>query len=223
MSDHEQHTDAWMDARAGKITASGIENLFMGPRKGKKESTTRANYRAKLVCERMTGKASEEGYRSWDMQRGIELEPMARAEYELKTGSTIQTVGFVNHPTIPNAGASPDGLVDAEGLVQFKCVKTAKHLDWLMAKVVPVEHRPQMYMEMASTGRLWNDFVSYEPNLPPQHQLFIVRLLRDFGEIELIEEEVRKFNAEIEDVIAKLNGTEDLTGALEASLAQMRG
>lgn len=221
--DHVQNTAEWRDSRAGKITASRISDLFIGPRKGSKESTMRRNYRAQLVCEILSGKAVEEEFQSYEMRRGLELEPTARAEYEIKTGETIRSVGFVPHQTISRAGASPDGLIGQAGMVQFKIVKTAKHLDWLMAKVVPEEHKPQMYFELAVTGREWNDFCAYEPNLPTQHQLFIVRLHRDNVEIEKIENEVRKFNAEIEDVIAKLNGGDDLTGILEASLSNVRG
>lgn len=218
----EQNNQAWRDARAGKITASGINDVTTKPRKGQKESRVRANYRAQLICERLTGKAVQDEYQSWDMKLGIEREPYARAEYEIKTGTVVDLVGFVDHPKIPRCGCSPDGTIGTEGLVQFKCCKTATHIDWMMAKIVPVEHRPQMYFEMACTGRKWSDFVSYEPNLPAHLQLFIVRLERDEVAIAEIETEVQKLNAEIDEIIAKLNGSEDLTGILQQSVDAVR-
>jgi len=192
---NEQGTQEWRDERSGKITASRIDDVLTKPRKGQKDSAVRSNYRAQLICEILTGKAIEEQFQSWDMKRGVELEPIARAEYELRMAVVVDTVGFVAHPSISRAGASPDGLVGTSGLVQFKCVKTAKHLDWLMAQIVPTEHRGQMYFEMACTGRQWSDFVSYEPNLPEEFQLFVARLRRDDVEIAEIEGEVRKNSA----------------------------
>lgn len=218
----DQGTQAWRDERSGKITASRIDGVLTKPRKGQKESAVRSNYRAQLVCEILTGKAVEDQFQSWDMKRGLELEPRARAEYEIKTGTVLETVGFVPHPTIPRAGASPDGLVGTEGLVQFKCVKTAKHLDWLMEKIVPVEHRGQMYFEMACTGRQWSDFVSFEPNLPEHLQLFVIRLKSDDVKILEIENEVRKFNSEIDDIINRLGSVdEDLESLLKKSVEQV--
>ncbi len=217
---NEQGTQEWRDARAGNVTASRVGDVLTRPRKGQRESVVRANYRAQLICERLTGKAQEGEWQSYEMKRGLELEPYARAEYEIKTGTVIELAGFVPHPSIPMAGASPDGLIGTDGMVQFKCVKTAKHLDWLMEKLVPVEHRGQMYFEMACTGRKWSDFVSYEPNLPSQLQLFIARLQRDEVAIDEIEIEVKKLNAEIDEMIGKLTGDDsgDLTEILERSV-----
>ena len=222
-ADCEQGTPQWRDMRSGKITASRISDVLTQPRKGQKESVVRSNYRAQLVCEILTGKAVQDEFQSYDMKRGIELEPYARAEYEIRRKTVVEKVGFVSHPSIARAGASPDGLIGTDGLCQFKCVKTAKHLDWIMAGMVPTEHRGQMYFEMACTGRQWSDFVSYEPNLPDQHQLFIVRLKRDDAEIAEIENEVRKFNAEIDEIINKLSVKldEDLTPVLVESVRRI--
>lgn len=220
---NEQQTQEWRDERAGKITASRIGDVMAKPRKGQPESIGRINYRAQLVCEILTGKAVEEQFESWDMRRGTKLEPTARTEYEIRAGVIVDTAGFTPHPTIPIAGASPDGLVGTSGLIQIKCVKTAKHLEWLMDKVVPTEHKPQMQFEMACTGREWSDFVSYEPNLPEQHQLFVARLRRDEVEIAKIENEVRKLNSEIDEIIAKLSVRldEDLTPVLVESVRRI--
>ena len=119
--------------------------------------------------------------------------------------------------------AVTDGLIGSDGLVQFKCVKTAKHLEYIMSNLVPVEHRGQMYFEMACTGRQWSDFCSYDPNLPEHFQLFIARLKRDETEIAELENEVRKFNAEVDEILAKLSARSDdeyLTAILGESIRQ---
>lgn len=223
MPEHiEQQSQAWRDSRAGKVTASKISAVFAKAKKGATESATRSNYRAKLICEILSGKALDDEYESWQMKRGTRLEPDARVEYELRTSARVDTAGFIDHPTIPRFGASADGVVGKEGLVQFKCPLTATHLDWLMRKVVPAEHKQQMFAELACyPDRKWNEFVSYDPNLPQHLQLFVVRLMRDEVEIESIETEVMKFNAEVDEIIAKLpkeNGSEDLTEVLTESL-----
>jgi len=199
----EQGTKEWRDERAGHATASRITAITTKPKKGQKASATRDNYKAQLICEILSGHATEDEFESWDMRRGRELEPQARIEYELRSKEAVETCGFIKHPHLPRAGASPDALVGKDGLAQFKCPKSATHLAWLIAGIVPIDHRPQMYFEMACTGRKWNDFVSYDPNLTG-HELFIVRLARDEAEIELIEKEVVKFNAEVDEVVGKL-------------------
>ena len=214
----EQGTQAWRDERSGHVTASRISDVMAKPRKGQKSSTTRDNYRAQLVCEILSGKPADDEFMSWDMKRGIELEPAARIEYELKTGYDIETAGFTLHPKLQRAGCSPDALIGPDGLAQFKCPKSATHISWLMAGLVPTEHRPQMYFEMACTGRQWSDFVSYDPNLSG-HELFIARLRRDDVEIADIEMEVVRFNAEVDEIVAKLSGVESpLESQLKKSL-----
>lgn len=222
--DLEQGTLAWKDARAGNVTASRISDVMTKPRKGNKESSVRANYRAQLICERLTDKSQENEYQSYDMRRGTELEPFARAEYELRHGVMVNKVGFVKHPTIKMAGCSPDGEIGIDGLLQIKCPKNAIHLDYLLTGIVPVEYRSQMWFEMACTGRQWSDFVSYNSNLPDHLQLFVVRLKRDDGEIAIIEEEVLKFNAEIEEIIVNLpkSSPDDLTSEWTGALDDLK-
>lgn len=200
----EQRSVEWRLARAGFVTASRIADVCRKPRKGQAESTSRKAYMAQIVSERLTGKPIEQQFESWDTRRGTNLEPMARAEYEIRTGSAVRSVGFVEHPSIFFAGASPDGLVGDEGMAQIKCPRTHVHLDYILAGIVPAEYRPQMYFEMACTGRQWSDFVSYESNLPDHLQLFVVRLQRDEAELQNIEEEVRRFLSDVEEIMSKL-------------------
>ncbi|MGA8222699.1 MAG: lambda exonuclease family protein, partial [Candidatus Acidiferrales bacterium] len=183
----DQRTEEWRQARSGKVTASVIADVLSKPKKGSTETAGRSNYRAQLVAEILTGKPCDNPYVSPPMQWGIEQEPFACAAYELERGLMVDTVGFSDHPRIENFGCSPDGLVEDEGLVQFKCPNTATHIDYLLRGEVPAEYQPQMLAEMACTGRLWCDFVSFDPRLPAELQLFVKRFWRDetrIGEIE---------------------------------------
>lgn len=220
--DYEQGSDGWRQERCGYITASRIGDVLTKPRKGSKESAQRRNYLATLVCERMTGKVQEDGYQSFEMKLGTEREPFARAEYELLTGGFITNVGFMKHPRIAMAGASPDGLVGKDGLIQIKCGKRATHLEWMTKRIVPLDHRPQMLWEMAVTGRQWCDFVSYNPDFPDRLQLFIARFKRDEAEIQAVEEEVMRFDAEVNEAIQKLASPQELEDQLRDSIAAVK-
>lgn len=213
----EQGTQLWKDARAGCATASCVANLFVKARK--ENQGARANYRAKIICEILTGRVQEDEINSYQIRQGKEREPDARTMYELQSPEPIITVGFIKHPTIERYGASPDMLVGKNGLCQIKCPTRAVHLSWLMTGIVPKEHKPQMYAEMDCCDRQWNEFCSYNPDFPETMQLFRVRLERNEGEIEKIRTEVRKFNAEIDSIISRLHSQdEDLVPILEESL-----
>jgi hypothetical protein len=115
----------------------------------------------------------------------------------------VEEVGFIDHPAITGSGASPDGLVN-EGCVEFKCPNTATHLEYLLAGKPPERYVTQMQWQMACAGRPWGDFVSYDPRLPEHLQLLIVRVPRDDKRIAELEDEVRKFLAEVDEKITKL-------------------
>lgn len=218
MSGDLQHTAEWHAERLGKITASRIDDVLAKPRKGGETSRTRENYKAHLMLERLTGKPREE-FNSWDMQRGVEMEPLARAAYEDALGVMVEAVGFVEHPKIPMAGCSPDGFVGEEGMVQFKAPKAATHFEWLSKGGVPMEHRKQMAFELACCpDRKWNDFVSYHPDMPEHLRLFVTRYHREDIFIAEIEAEVAKFDAEIEEAIRHLPNGKTLQVNLEQSI-----
>ena len=205
----EQGTDAWKDARAAKVTASKISDV-MAKGRGGAESATRADYLTQIVTEILTGQPCEAGFTSADMQWGKENEPLARATYETREGVLVDQVGFVIHPTLDRAGCSPDGLLgwDGEdgldGIIQFKCPKTKTHIKYLMAGTVPTDYQPQMLWEMACTGAQWCDFVSFDPRLPEDLQLFVVRFKRDQTRIDAMEAEVRQFLAEVDEIVERL-------------------
>jgi hypothetical protein len=137
------------------------------------------------------------------MEWGTEQEPNARAAYSARTGELVEEVGFIDHPTIAMSGASPDGLVN-DGIVEFKCPNTATHLEYLLADKVLEKYVTQMQWQMACTGRPWCDFVSYDPRLPEHLQMLVVRVPRNEVRIAELETEVRKFLAELDDKVKKL-------------------
>jgi len=196
----EQRTDEWFTARLGKVTASRVADVVAKTKTG--YSASRENYMADLIVERLTGQKAS-SFSNAAMDWGVEQEPNARAAYSARTGELVEEVGFIDHPTIPMSGASPDGLV-GEGCVEYKAPNTATHLDYLLAGKPPEKYVTQMQWQMACTQRPWADFVSYDPRLPEHLQLLIVRVPRDDKRIAELETEVRKFLIELDDKLAKL-------------------
>jgi hypothetical protein len=119
-------------------------------------------------------------------------------------GVFVDQVAFIDHPSIAQFGCSPDGLVAEDGLIEIKCGNTATHIDWMLDGKPPTKHIPQMQCQMAVTGRQWCDFVSFDTRLPDDLQLFVVRLERDQEYIEAMEEEVKKFLSEVDEMFIKL-------------------
>jgi putative phage-type endonuclease len=197
----EQGSDAWFNIRIGKVTASRVADVLAKTKTG--YSTTRDNYMAQLVCERLTGQKGE-SFTNAAMQHGTETEPLARAAYEARYDVLVDEVGFVSHPTIEMSGASPDGLVGEDGLIEIKCPNTATHIETLLSESVPNKYYTQMQFQIACTGRKWCDFVSFDNRLPTELQMFVKRVPRDDVYIRLIEDEIVKFLGELDTKINQL-------------------
>ena len=197
-----QGSPEWLQARAGKVTASRINDVLAKIKTG--EAADRRNYRAQIIAEILTGEPAETGFVSAEMKWGTEQEPYARAAYECKNGVLVDQVGMVIHPRIERGAASPDGLVDPDGLVEIKCPNTATHLDYILAGEAPAKYQNQMLWQMACTEREWCDFVSFDPRLPEEFQLFIVRFFRDDARIKAMEDEVELFLVSALQTIDKL-------------------
>ena len=197
----EQGTDEWFAIRIGKVTASRVADVIAKTKSG--YSASRDNYMAQLVCERLTGQKGE-SFTNAAMQHGTETEPLARLAYEVSQNVLVDQVGFVPHPTIKMAGASPDGLVGDNGLLEIKCPNTATHIETLLSESVPTKYYTQMQFQMACTGRQWCDFVSFDNRLPTELQLFVKRVPRDSMYIRLMEDEIVQFITELDDKINKL-------------------
>jgi len=198
----EQGTDDWFTVRLGKVTASRVADLMAKTKSG--YSTSRDNYMAQLVCERLT-QTKGDSFTSTAMEWGTTQEPFARAAYEAKTGAMVEEVGFVPHPTIEWAGASPDGLVGDDGLVEIKCPNTATMIDTLLTGKVPSKYNTQMQFQMACTGRAYCDYVVFDPRMPAKAQLFIKRVNRDNAFIREMEGEIINFLSEVNVQIQQLN------------------
>ena len=198
----EQRSEAWHNARCGRVTASRVADIIAKTKTG--YSASRENYLAQLVCERMTGKPTE-SFTNAAMLHGTETEPFARAAYEAAKDVLVEEVGFVVHPTIEDAGASPDGLVGLFGLVEIKCPNTATHIQTLLDQKVPEKYNIQMQWQMACTGRQWCDFVSFDPRMAEGLQLFIKRVEYDPLYVAQLEKEVINFLMDVQDKIQQLN------------------
>ena len=200
MLDFSQGTAEWLAQRAGRVTASAISNCMMA-----KTTAGYQNYQAQLICERLTGQPVE-GFKSAAMERGTELEPQARAFYELESGMTVSEVGFVSHPALDGAGASPDGLVGSDGLVEIKCPEAAKHIKNLMGGTIDKGYALQMQWQMECTGRDWCDYVSFNPDFPDHLKISIRRVQRNAGVCEELKAATTTFLAEMESKLRVLEG-----------------
>jgi putative phage-type endonuclease len=200
----EQRSEEWFQARLGRVTASKIADVVASADKPEsKRLAGWTNYMAQLITERLTGQPTE-GFTNAAMQWGTDTEPQARAAYEFLTDNPVQEVGFVVHPEIDGSGASPDGLVGEDGLVEIKCPNTSTHLDTLITESVPKKYVSQMQWQMACTGRDWCDFASFDPRLPDEMHLFVKRVHRDPETIAQMEAAVRTFLAELDQKVAAL-------------------
>lgn len=196
-----QGSAEWHAARLGKVTASCLNDLLATVKNG--EAASRRDYRMQLVVETLTGEPTEK-YTNGDMKWGTEQEPFACDCYAFLKGYEVEQAGFIDHPEIVGYGASPDGLIGDDGLVEIKCPKTATHVEWMLAGVVPSQHYNQIQGQLDCTGRKWCDFASYDPRMPVDLQLFVVRVERDDCRIAEIRAAVMTMRKEVDDMVKKL-------------------
>jgi putative phage-type endonuclease len=199
-----QGSDDWFKARLGKVTASKLIDVMTNG-KGGAESLTRAKYRMDLACELLSNTKAE-SFTNDAMARGTELEPIARMFYEVKFNVVVQEVGFINHPFVLMSGASPDGLVGDDGLIEIKCPNRNTHGTTIATGDIPAKYMSQMQWQMACTGRQWCDYVSFCPEMMDGLELFVKRVPRDNEFIMKAEIEVGKFYQEVIDLITKIKG-----------------
>lgn len=213
--DLEQGSQAWFAARAGRATASCFADVL-----AKGQGKTRAAYLRKLIAERLTGEIAET-YKSKDMERGQEQEPLACLAYEAETDELLERVGFIQHDTIM-AGCSPDRLVAGKKKgVEVKCVLPHVQVDTILSGSYPSEHKAQVQGGMWITGYDEWDFVSYSPKMPKHRRLYVYTVKRDDAYIAQIEAEVKRFLAEVDRLVDFLMGREqDLEALLRKSLKE---
>jgi putative phage-type endonuclease len=196
-----QGSDEWKMIRLGKVTASRVADVVAKTKTG--WGASRANLMAALVAERLTG-VCQEAYTNGAMAWGTATEPQARAAYEFHVDVDVEPIAFVEHPTIPMAGCSPDGLVGADGLLEIKCPNVATHIATLLGDEIDGKYVKQMQWQMACTGRQWCDFVSFDPRMPPEMQLHVCRVQRDQKHIDELQAAVIDFLAEVAVTVERL-------------------
>lgn len=224
MGEIVQGSHEWFEVRLGKVTASRVADVIARTKSG--YGASRKNYHADLVLERLTGAATE-SFTSSAMQWGTDNEPDARSAYQFEKNIRVEQVGFVNHPSIAMTGASPDGLVGENGLLEIKCPNSATHLETIKSEKIPARYATQMMWQMACTQRIWCDFVSYDPRFPDEMKIFIKRLERDDQVIAELENEVLKFlqdvSKDVEALTRKYGGGFDATEITDEVRYMMAG
>jgi putative phage-type endonuclease len=201
-----QRTEAWFDWHLGRLTSSRIADAVARRKRNPTEPLQAyLDLRLELAVERITKKPAEHFVSIW-MERGIELEPLARAAYELRTDQSVGLVDFVLHEANEQWGASPDGVIGDEGILEIKIPKRETHAEYIYAGCVPAEYLPQCHWLMACTGLKWVDFTSWCPDFPDPLDLFICRLPRDEERIKSMEAEAKKFLQEVEGLVTQLTG-----------------
>ena len=201
-ADLTQGSPEWFAARLGKVTASRVADVIAKTRTG--WGASRANYMAQLIAERLTGTPAE-SYTNAAMQWGNDTEPQARVAYELIRDFTVAPVGFIPHPAIEMSGASPDGLIEPDGIIEIKCPNVATHIETLLGAEIPDKYIVQMFWQMACTGAEWCDFVSFDPRMPARLSLHVKRIQRDHKRIAELEALVKDFLAELDAKLSALN------------------
>ena len=196
-----QGSAEWLAARAGSLGASQVADALARTKTG--WGASRANIRAQLAVERLTGKPTET-FKSAAMQRGNDLEPQARAAYEFDRNVAVAEVGLVKHPAIPNTHCSPDGLVGDDGMLEIKCCLAPRHIEILDGDAPEDRYVKQCQWQLACTGRLYVDLAYFHPDFPAAMQLHVTRIDRDDLLIAKLETEVAEFLAEVEATVTSL-------------------
>lgn len=174
-ADIPQGSDAWLEARAGIITASTAGQLITATTIKPASNDKSRGLIATLVAERITGNV-EPVMPNRAMERGTLLEPYARAEYEKRAGVTVEQIGFARLDTDAfTLGASPDGLIGGDGGLEIKCPSAKTYVQTVLSGEVPAYNMAQVMACMYVTSRSWWDFVSYYPGKP----LFVKRVTPD--------------------------------------------
>lgn len=202
--DVDQHSADWLKMRTGCTTASRMFDICDRLKRGSVNGTkgdykaSRRNYLIELICERLTGRASDHFVTDW-MARGQDDEMLARAAYENQSDEFVEDGGFYLHDSIEYFGASPDGLVGDKGLLELKNLKPENHYEVLKGGEIPEKFIWQMNAQLAcAPEREWVDYGSYcKEMLNPAWRLFVRRHYRDRERVAEIEREVMKFNGEI--------------------------
>lgn len=190
---------AWLDARAGKLTASRMNDAMSFLKDGR-PSVKRSDYMRELLSERLTGYSTRH-YVNAAMEWGLQTEPEAKLAYQELTGKKLLPAEFIEHPTIANLGATPDGFVDSEGLLEVKAPTTTTFIEWKLKGGVPEEHVAQMTTQVLCTGRKWVDFFGYDPRIREVKKRYILhRFEPSQQQLDMIAEHAMRFLSELDEL-----------------------
>lgn len=191
----EQQSEAWHEARCGRVTGTRFKALVAGE--------TTATYKdlvTNIACEIITHK-QEESYSNANMEHGIETEPIARKEYENIFDCEVKQIGFLipdeEHKYHEWIGISPDGVTSDNGMIEIKCPIAKTHLGYIEDNRLPAEYRHQVQGQLFVTGFDYCDFMSYIDGM----KSFVIRVYPDF---ELFKEFEKRLDILIEEVKIKL-------------------
>jgi hypothetical protein len=200
----EQGSEEWLElCRLGKVTASRVADILAKTKTG--PSASRQNYLIELALQRVTG-TFEQSFTTPAMQDGIDRESQARVLYEVTTSNFVDQVAFIDHPTIVGFGASPDGLINLDGMCEIKCRANAGHWEVIKTKEIPKKYWIQQQAQLSCANREWNDYVGYNPNFPDKSKLFVQRVYRDEVFITEMEEQIKQFLDEVQVEVNLMKG-----------------
>lgn len=196
--DVQQNTDVWMALRCGKATASNFA-CFMA-NDGKAFGDPAKRYALQIALEIRTGKKAEFSFSNEHTERGHEQEPVARMLYEHERFTDVKNGGFF---CWDDYGDSPDGLVDADGVIEIKSVIAPTHYATLMRAEFDPSYRWQLIGHLDCTGRDWVDFISYCADFPEDKQLIVHRIHREqyTHELKRLAERRAEFLALVQDTL----------------------
>lgn len=201
-----QGSPDWMALRIGRIGGSRVSDLLTEGRSGA-ESLTRRKYKNEIIRERLTG-LKLNSFKTPAMQRGIDLEPLARAWYEVNHNVFVDQVAIVKHPTIQDAQCSPDGIIFADKpyLIEIKVPSPENHLDNILTGGKQLEqYIDQAMWQLACMPEMeFCDLISFDPEMPDHLKGFVKRIYRDDEYIKTMEDKVILFLQEVETTITNL-------------------
>lgn len=199
----EQGSEAWHQARSGRITASRFKDVMAIGKRDGKPLKARIDYMHELAFERLSG-TPKQSISSQAMSWGTEAEPLAREAYEMATGYFVDEVSMIVHPAHDFIGGSPDGLVDDDGLIEIKSpFSEAVHIKTLL-EGMPEEHIYQVQGNIWISGRKWCDFISFDPRQTSSLQLYKQRIERDDDFIESMQQALLSFEQELSEMVERI-------------------
>lgn len=196
----DQGSPEWYQARLGRVTSSRVADMMARTKTG--WGYERAKYEADLICERQTNEVKH-GFKSAAMQWGTNTQPQAEKAYAFRTDNELERVGFIIHDELM-FGASPDALVNKDGLAEFKCPETHTHIETLLSQTIPGKYLLQIQWQLYMTERRWCDYVSFDPRMQPSKRLFIRRVHRNESQIQDLVAHAKEFLLGIELKLSRL-------------------